>query len=78
MWNIKYGMMGGGSQEGEMTITSAQALKIAQDFLDIVYPGTEADELVTFYGYYTIITTLNGEPYGMLSVNGARAELQRI
>jgi hypothetical protein len=68
MWNIKYGMMGA-SHEAEIGITSEQALKIAQDFLEIVYPGTEADEIVAFYGYYTIMTTLNGEHYGMLSVN---------
>ncbi len=69
MWNSKYGMMGN-SQTAEMTVTSEQALKTAQDFLDIVYPGTEADEIVSFYGYHTIMTTLEGEHYGMLSVNG--------
>ncbi len=69
MWNSKYGMMGN-SQTSEMTVTSEQALKTAQDFLDIVYPGTEADEIVPFYGYHTIMTTLEGEHYGMLSVNG--------
>jgi hypothetical protein len=68
MWNIKYGMMSS-SQDVEIAITSEQAIKKAQDFLDIVYPITEADEIVAFYGYYTIMTTLNGEHYGMLSVN---------
>ncbi len=68
MWNSKYGMMGN-SQTAEMVVTSEQALKTAQDFLDIVYPGTEADEIVSFYGYHTIMTTLEGEHYGMLSVN---------
>ena len=78
MWNSKYGMMGsqgmmgmmGNPQQAEMTVTPEQALETAQDFLDIVYPGTEADEIVTYYGYYTIMTTLEGEHYGMLSVNG--------
>ncbi len=69
MWNSNYGMMGQ-YQTAEMVITSEQALKTAQDFLDIVYPGTEADEIVSYYGYYTIMTTLEGEHYGMLSVNG--------
>ncbi len=69
MWNVKYGIMGG-SRDVKMTVTSEQALKIAQGFLDIVYPGTEAGEIVAYYGYYTIMTTLNGEHYGMLSVNG--------
>ncbi len=69
MWNSNYGMMGQ-YQTAEMVITSQQALKTAQDFLDIVYPGTEADEIVSYYGYYTIMTTLEGKHYGMLSVNG--------
>lgn len=76
MWNTKYHMMG--MMEGwsydtagvEMPITPDQAMKIAQDFLDVAYPGTKADEIVTYYGYYTIMTTLNGEHYGMLSVDG--------
>ncbi len=72
MWNSKYGMMGmmGNPQQAEMTVTLEQALEITQDFLDVVYPGTEADEIVSYYGYYTIMTTLTGEHYGMLSVNG--------
>jgi hypothetical protein len=69
MWNGKYGMMGQ-SQTAEMAVSAEQALKLAQDFLDVVYPGTEADEIVPYYGYYTIMTTLDGEHYGMLSVNG--------
>ncbi len=69
MWNGKYGMMGQ-SQTAEMVVTSEQALRTAQDFLDIVYPGAGADEIVSYYGYYTIMTTLEGKHYGMLSVNG--------
>ncbi len=69
MWNIKYGMMGGNQQE-KMSVTPQQAKKIAQDFLDVVYPGTSADETVAYYGYYTIMTELNGKHYGMLSING--------
>ncbi|MFW6102155.1 MAG: peptidase M4 [Chloroflexota bacterium] len=69
MWNGKYGMMGG-SQQAQMTVTSESALIIAQDFLDVVYPGTEGDEIVAYYGYYTIMTKLEGKHYGMLSVNG--------
>ncbi len=74
MWNGKYGMMGQ-SQTAEIAVTSEQALKTAQDFLDIVYPGTEAGEIVAYYGYYTIMTTLEGEHYGMLSVNGYSGEV---
>ncbi len=69
MWSGKYGMMGQ-SQTAEMVVTPEQALRIAQDFLDIAYPGTEADEIVPYYGYYTIMTTLEGEHFGMLSING--------
>lgn len=69
MWNSKYGMMSS-PPVAETSITSEQALKIAQAFLDMVYPGTKAGEIVAHYGYYTIMTTLNGEHYGMLSING--------
>ncbi|MBI3931048.1 MAG: peptidase M4 [Chloroflexi bacterium] len=74
MWNGKYGMMGS-YQTGEMTVTPPQAVKIAQDFLDMVYPGTEAGEIVSYYGYYTIMTTLEGEHYGMLSLSGYSGEI---
>ncbi len=80
MWNIKYGhggmmggpggMMGGFTQppSGE-TIGEEEAIEIAQAFLDEVYPGSEADDPHSFYGYYTIHTTRDGEIFGMLSVN---------
>ena len=74
MWNSKYGMMGG-SQEGQINVTPEEALKIAQDFLDVVYPRTKTGEIVAFYGYYTIMTTLDGGHYGMLSVNGYSGEV---
>lgn len=77
MWSTKFsvngGMMGGYQRSvGEMTVKSEEALKIAQDYLNVFYPGTkaDADEIVAFYGYYTIMTTLNGADYGMLSING--------
>ncbi len=73
-WNSKYGMMGQ-YLTTEMVVTPEQALKTAQDFLDIVFPGTEAGEIVSYYGYYTIMTTLEGEHYGMLSVNGYSGEV---
>ncbi|MBI2851685.1 MAG: peptidase M4 [Chloroflexi bacterium] len=70
MWNGKYGMMGSYQQPLQMPITGEQAIKIAQDFLDTAYPGAEADEIVAYYGYYTIMTMLEGKHDGMLSVNG--------
>jgi hypothetical protein len=64
-------MMGGyipSGFEGD-PIMEEEALEIAQDFLDKVYPGAEADDPHPFYGYYTIHTTRNGRIFGMLSVN---------
>src|SRR3989304_3286297 len=77
MWSMKFSVGGGmmGSYQrsvGDMTVKSEEALKIAQDYLNVFYPGTKAgaEEIVAFYGYYTIMTTLNGADYGMLSING--------
>jgi hypothetical protein len=85
MWNGKYGTasggmmmrgrsnnqgMMGGSSSTEMNISSTEAMDIAQGFLDVVYPGTEADEILSYYGYYTVMTVKYGDHYGMLSVNG--------
>ncbi len=79
MWNAKYGMMEmmGSYQRNtvEMTVTSEEAMRIAQDYIDVAFPGTKASEIVAYYGYYTIMTTLNGEHYGMLSVNGYTGEV---
>lgn len=74
MWNTKYGhggMMGGWTTTptSNMPITSAEAVKIAQDFLDSDYPGTTAQEAHSFYGYHTIHFTKGDKIYGMLSVN---------
>ena len=75
MWNTKYGhggMMGSGHMDGGTgppTVDEAQALAIAQEWLDGVYLGSEAEESHPFYGYYTIHTMKDGEMSGMLSVN---------
>ena len=83
MWNLKYGsmssangMMGGygknpGSASATMTVTSEQAKKIAQQYLDKQFPGYQAaTDPDPFYGYYTIDIMKDGKPTGMLSVNG--------
>lgn len=77
-----YGMMGGAGMMGsyfrnssfvpsQMSVTPEQTLQIAQQYLDQEYPGyktaTDADP---FYGYYTIDIMKDGQPVGMLSVNG--------
>jgi len=74
MWNTKYGhlgMMGGWSQppSGQMPIDHEEAVLIAQEFLDNSYLGTIAEDPHSFYGYYTIHVTKDGEIHGMLSVN---------
>ncbi len=74
MWNEKYGMMGR-NQQVQMPVTEQQAIEIAQNFLDEAYPGTEAEKIVTYYGYYTIMTMHEGRHYGMLSVNGYSGEV---
>lgn len=51
------------------TVTREQALEIARNFLKVAFPRAEASEIAHYYGYYTIMVTLNGEHYGMLSIN---------
>jgi hypothetical protein len=69
MWNWRYHMMRHYARSVGEDITSEEALEVAQGFLNRAYPGTRADEIVSYYGYYTIMSTLNGEHFGMLSVN---------
>jgi hypothetical protein len=72
------GMMGGYTSNNEvpeinaeLSVTPEQALESAQSFLDQYYPGVEvSDEVMAFYGYYTIDTQKDGAIVGMLSVNG--------
>lgn len=81
MWNAKYspmggmmgGMMGGyrgGLPTANMTVSSAQAKTLAQQYLDTNLPGLTVADADTFYGYYTLHTLKDGEIEGMLSVNG--------
>ncbi|HZD57709.1 MAG TPA: hypothetical protein VE136_13330 [Anaerolineales bacterium] len=76
------GMMGGygfpnWSQEqtqdvsADMPVKPEQAIDSAQDYLDQVLPGTQAEEHADpFYGYYTLHILRDGKLIGMLSVNG--------
>jgi len=52
-----------------MPIDHEEAVLIAQEFLDNSYLGTIAEDPHSFYGYYTIHVTKDGEIHGMLSVN---------
>jgi len=65
MWNTKYGhggmmggsswgIMGGSESLSDMDVDEDEALYRAQQFLDSVYPGTMADDVNPFYGYYTL------------------------
>jgi hypothetical protein len=67
MWNAKYGHMSIG--ETEAKVTEEQALKIAQDYLDRVIPGTKVNTSDTFYGYYTMEVKKDSKIFAMLSVN---------
>jgi len=75
------GMMGGnnntaGSNSATMTVTSDQAVKIAQQYLDQQFPGYQADTNPDqFYGYFTIDILKDGKPTGMLSVNGSSGQV---
>jgi hypothetical protein len=81
MWNTKYGVMGGMMgvyrqiQTSNMTVTRDQAKAIAQQYLDASFSGTSAGDVDTFYGYYNVDVLSNGNPYGMLSVNGYNGQV---
>lgn len=71
MWNTKYGMMGSrGTPTVNMPINSSEVVVYAQRWLDTNLLGAITEEPETFYGYYTIDVSKNGNIYGMLSVNG--------
>ena len=60
----------------QMTISAAQALQDAQQFLDTALPGTKtAADADAFYGYYTIDILRDGAITGMLSVNGSSGQV---
>jgi len=75
MWNTKYGTMSGmmwglPSADSPMTVTQQDARRMAGDFLDAFLPEGQAGEVERFYGYYTIHVLIDGQIFGMLSVNG--------
>jgi hypothetical protein len=76
MWNTKYGMpaggmMGGFGSSGAMSVSSEQAQKIAQQWLDANLAGTTANTPDRFHGFYTVDFDKGGQLAGMLSVNGS-------
>lgn len=73
MWNSRYGMHGRGN--GTNTISSDEAVQIAQRWLDTNRPGVQVEDADPFYGYYTIHTLKDGQIEGMLSVHGATGQV---
>lgn len=60
----------------DMPVTAEEAIETAQAYLDRELPGTEVDKHADpFYGYYTLDILRDGEPVGMLSVNGTSGEV---
>ncbi|MEM1945353.1 MAG: hypothetical protein QW756_07370 [Nitrososphaerota archaeon] len=76
MWNTKYGMhyamMGVyGEPTADMPVTAEEAQEIALTYLRNIFGGeVGVEEPMRFYGYYTLDYMVDGEIYGMLSVNG--------
>ena len=76
MWNTKYGMPAGGmlgarGSSTTMAVSSEQAQKIAQQWLDVNFTGTSANTPDRFYGFYTVDFDKDGHISGMLSVSGS-------
>ncbi len=57
-------------QGGMMGHYSGVPLALSHGFLDVAHRGTEADDIVVYYGYHTIMTTFGDKHYGMSSVDG--------
>ncbi|HVN11539.1 MAG TPA: hypothetical protein VMT69_05565 [Kineosporiaceae bacterium] len=51
------------------TVSTDQATSVATDWLRTHGPGESVASVDAYPGYYTIDTTVNGKPAGMLSVN---------
>jgi len=77
------GMMGGyafnstpQTVSAEMTVSSKDALKTVQDYLDKFMPGAStAEDADPFYGYYTLDILRDGKTIAMLSVNGFNGQV---
>lgn len=87
MMNGEYGDMMGGEYGGmmggfgydpdaEISVTDAQAVELAQAYLDNYLPGKTADEHAdAFPGYYTLHIQEDGQIVGMLSVNATNGQV---
>jgi hypothetical protein len=80
MWNVRYGMHGGGRMMDSVSDTNVippeEAVEIGQRWLDANMPGVAPDEHADpFYGYYTLHTVEDGDIEGMLSVHGTTGQV---
>ena len=53
-----------------MAISMEQAKTLAQQYLDANYTGTTVGQITTYYGYYTMQVTKDGNIKGMMAVYG--------
>jgi len=69
------GMMGGGIMWGSVQIQGGpqisldEAKEIAQRYIESAYSGAEIEDVLQFYGYYTVHVERDGKFLGMFSVN---------
>ena len=64
------GMMGGGIQiQGGPQISLDEVKGIAQRYIDRTYPDAKIEDVLQFYGYYTVHVERDGKLLGMFSVN---------
>ncbi len=68
MWNTSYGMHGGPAAT-TTRVSRAEAVDIAQRWLNDQRPELSAGDPEQFPGYYTLHTTRGGKISGMMSVN---------
>ncbi len=76
MGNWNYQSTTPANLSADMPVTSDQAIKNAQGYLDQYQPGTlAASDPMQFYGYYTFDFSKDGKVAGMLSVNGYNGQV---
>jgi hypothetical protein len=63
------GMSGSVQIQGEPQITLDKANEIAQKYIDSTYSGANIEDVLQFYGYYTVHIETDGKFLGMFSVN---------
>ncbi len=76
MWNTKYGHHQRLAKPTTiMPIDTDNAVKIAQDWINLHFFGKRVEETTVFYGYYTMDFAEKEQISGMLSVDGYSGEV---